>query len=148
MTMTNACKRTFYRKISIKQSTPLILFILVTLGEQTPLLDRTNQTCRKNLVLDRLLGEHLHSSQHLNPTYICPGIVLFYCLLTHHWTGDSSENLTMLPEYINSEKVARINELIYNKWQNPCCLLNSIWFKNGPPIPDTEHLWRILSSFL
>lgn len=61
MAATKVSKRIFYRKINIKQSTPLILFILVTLDEQTSLLDRTNQTCRKNLVLDRLLGEHLPS---------------------------------------------------------------------------------------
>lgn len=106
-TVTKACRKRFYRKINIKQSTPLVLFVLVTLGDQTSLLDRSNKTW-KNLVLDRLLGEHLCSWQHLNPTYICPGIFFFYCLLTHHWAWYSSENLAMLPEYTNSELVARI----------------------------------------
>lgn len=61
MTVTKACKRTFYRKVNIKQTTPPVLFIFVTLGEQTSLFDSTKPSCRKNLVLDRLLDEHLRS---------------------------------------------------------------------------------------
>jgi len=61
MTTTEARKRRFYKKISINESKPLVLSVLVTLGEQTFLLARTNQTCREKLVLDRLIGEHLPS---------------------------------------------------------------------------------------
>lgn len=61
MPVTKAFKRTFYRNINIEQPTPLILFIIVALGEQTSFLDRTKQICRKNLLLDGLLEEHLLS---------------------------------------------------------------------------------------